>query len=58
MVPPARLLALIQQALRYQQQTGLLPKDSAVDVFRGKAATKEQEEEAVPTIMQKAIKVE
>lgn len=55
-VPPSRLLALIDQAMRWQRLQGLLPPGAPFDLFRGTARAQRDEVEAFPTEMDKQIK--
>mmetsp|Transcript_84021 Transcript_84021/g.151657 ORF Transcript_84021/g.151657 Transcript_84021/m.151657 type:complete len:529 (-) Transcript_84021:64-1650(-) len=54
--PPSRLLALVGQAMKWQQHVGLLPKNTRIDVFRGVAANTTEESELCPTMIAKTIK--
>lgn len=54
--PPSRLLALVGQAMKWQQHTGLLPPDTRIDVFKGVAADAVTEQELCPTMIVKTVK--
>ncbi|KAI8920364.1 WD40 repeat-containing protein SMU1-like protein [Powellomyces hirtus] len=55
-VAPSRLLALLGQALKWQNAQGLLPPDTAYDLFRGAAPTAVAEDDAPPTECYNSIK--
>lgn len=54
--PPSRLLALVGQAMKWQQHTGLLQRDAKIDVFRGVTVRAGEEEEQCPTQLSKVIR--
>lgn len=54
--PPSRLLALVGQAMKWQQHTGILPANTRIDVFRGIAADAVEEREMCPTMVAKTVK--
>ncbi|CAJ1430246.1 unnamed protein product [Effrenium voratum] len=54
--PPSRLLALVGQAMKWQQHVGLLPKNARIDVFRGVAKDSEVEPEMCPTMVARTVK--
>lgn len=57
-VPPARLLSLLGQALKWQHNQGLLPPDTAFDLFTGSAPTAKAEDDAIPNKCYNTIKVQ
>lgn len=54
--PPSRLLAMVGQAMKWQQHTGLLPQGAKIDVFRGMAVHAVQEAEEMPRYVAKTIR--
>eukprot|EP01086_Lenisia_limosa_P006794 TRINITY_DN25920_c0_g1_i1.p1 TRINITY_DN25920_c0_g1~~TRINITY_DN25920_c0_g1_i1.p1 ORF type:complete len:517 (+),score=124.55 TRINITY_DN25920_c0_g1_i1:90-1640(+) len=62
-VPPSRLLTLLSQSIRFQQQKGVLPPGKSIDLLRGIAATTSSKEvleippDAVDTVIKFGKKV-
>lgn len=52
-VPPQRLLKLIGDALKWQKHEGLLPSETSIDIFTGKAHMVHADEETYPNILHK-----
>ncbi|KAG2183778.1 hypothetical protein INT43_006789 [Umbelopsis isabellina] len=55
-VEPARLLTLLGQSLKWQQQQGLVQPDAAFDLFRGQTQVVKAEDDAVPSKQYSMIK--
>lgn len=56
-VAPSRLMTLLGQALKFQEQQGMLPPDSAYDLFRGTVPIVQAETDDVPSKCYNTIKV-
>ncbi|KAF9898747.1 Serine/threonine-protein kinase smu1, partial [Lobosporangium transversale] len=55
-VAPSRLVTLLGQALKFQEQQGMLPPDSAYDLFRGTVPVVQAETDDVPIKCYNTIK--
>eukprot|EP00971_Amphidinium_carterae_P275211 5460653-Amphidinium_carterae.1 len=53
--PPSRLLALVGQAMTWQQSMGMIPSNTKFNVFRGVAVDAAEEDEQCPTVIAKKI---
>lgn len=56
-VPSSQLLALLGQSLKWQQHQGIIPPDTAFDLFRGTVPVQKAEDDAVASQMYSTIKV-
>ncbi|KAG0051325.1 Serine/threonine-protein kinase smu1 [Gryganskiella cystojenkinii] len=55
-VAPSRLLTLLGQSLKFQEQQGMLPPDSAYDLFRGTVPVVQAETDDIPSKCYNTIK--
>lgn len=55
-VPPSRLLTLLNYAVKWQQFQGLLPSGRRFDIFRGQAPVKQDSVEKIPSEHYRTIK--